>query len=1534
MGGGSSTVYGILFQILGSLSWVARLTLRGGKRRGRLSKAQLVLEPCDGGDLQIAGGRQRIVEQWKSRRTTRPWTIRDIIQDVLPDLFKAVRASEPDTSIFRFVTEGKCSDWSAARALFQWMNQSELPNDPIAKLDEAQRGRYYGARSKELTAREFFESIVVAFKRRKVVHETDDYVDVCQRTWKLLSRFEVKDQVPLASLKEDVETLVRNMHDGYQEDIPEKREQLCGLVLELSTKTGTTLSADQFLARAGLSLTALSNWQEVFRGLTEPSEGILANLLRYQRSSDVRSTFTWPDGKPILVITGASGQGKSWRLAAIGNAALGEGNAVAVVRATGTAKETLQRASDFVWKQGFRRQRPLELDSVACNLRECAEDLPPEWLTLVIDEASDIRETRELLEYPWAAHGIRAAIAVSQHVRSQLKDELAIRARVEQVEDFTPLQLREFLKRRGRKWEELPHDMKHILLRPLLAELYCRASHEPSWKPTNEYELFSAVWEQANRHPRTMPDDMANLRELVQATTAGKQSYPWDRRTCREFGLDQEAIQRLVDVGWLERSDRIRVWHSRLLDWAVAEGLVDDLHRNGDSALERVKCVAQADHFAPGPFGMEALNYVPMDLMWLVCHPDNGVLDLAHKVLATLEETAFNDYSKRTTLYSGLVPTLGMRVVPVVIRHVRNKSPTVCGTYPHHLANALLKIAKQSNTTVADHAAAMLSDESLGMRLAGSRVLCVHPTAKALDDLLRLLTETRELQSSAPSEKSNALWNLERCARSAFHRCASLDVDWLEPQLTNQNDPKTLSELAGVLARCEGDRTDAVWASTKDRLFEEFPNGDANLVLCIDRFQEASKVGLLEAWCQSEDAGIRGNSFEALAAIAPERAITAIIAATPKELGWHPMYWLPVLLSSHRQQMIDQLGQAMASSHDAAVTIGLLPDDCVPLLDSEWAATLMTVLESCIQSWSRSDETNERKLHQLLQVLSTIRSPHLLDQLRTSAGSSLERSLVSVTSRWLQEYYSYQFQIENAIEVLLRIGGRGFTSTVNHMLASTHKPVRRDGLELALVQPDGTTRRTIRDIALTHEVDDGKIPDVVVLRDKSEKVLAQLGEDASLVEVSLFREIDVFSRSGRRRSHGPMKDEVIRPAVEALQSSDDELRRHACLTIGLSGRLDLIPRLHEVIQKSESGTRVVLGALFGLAGLSANDEESIRMYADHLRIDDDHRFVAANGLLRADTPEARQRLLQELHGFSAYNPLSLDERILFALARFPDTREAAVRILRVSILVANDFSGMFRSPEYLELFGECADEDTEEALRHEADPPEIGTHVNGHRAAAIRGLAKRDSEAAFDSASRALVDAKHERSAYADILVEIDSKKAVPILCKQFKIEKNRLVRRAIGLALRTAEHNAQVLKFAESWLLSGDADDRCRAAQLARWMGPPFLEASLRSAVGDERIAYSRWSICHTLVEFQRQKDAAELLERLQSADGIDAWCYLDALFTSVDPAFLGRRNDPLWIGPSLDNFPDYLRRRTNDLYGKWLKKTVDDAKFPEEDD
>src|SRR5437773_2459590 len=92
--GGPSTIYGIRYQMLWSLLRAVHLRFDVVARdddAGGITAAQLILEPRGGGgDLQEVGRGRRIVQQLKAKSGGGTWSLAEIVQDILPDLYLAV----------------------------------------------------------------------------------------------------------------------------------------------------------------------------------------------------------------------------------------------------------------------------------------------------------------------------------------------------------------------------------------------------------------------------------------------------------------------------------------------------------------------------------------------------------------------------------------------------------------------------------------------------------------------------------------------------------------------------------------------------------------------------------------------------------------------------------------------------------------------------------------------------------------------------------------------------------------------------------------------------------------------------------------------------------------------------------------------------------------------------------------------------------------------------------------------------------------------------------------------------------------------------------------------------------------------------------------------------------------------------------------------------------------------------------------------------------------------------------------------------
>ena len=168
--GGSSTLYGVLYQLLGSLHHAVYLRLQ--RRRDRVLGARIVVEPTGGGGdlrIELPHGR-RIVEQWKARTTGKAWSLKEIIDKVFPDLYLDPALNRPDDRTeYVFATEGWPNE--EAQAFFDRLR------DPLTGLHRGDRT--------------VLRKMAAAVRRRKQFRTEPDSLTY-PKLRRLLSRFEIR----------------------------------------------------------------------------------------------------------------------------------------------------------------------------------------------------------------------------------------------------------------------------------------------------------------------------------------------------------------------------------------------------------------------------------------------------------------------------------------------------------------------------------------------------------------------------------------------------------------------------------------------------------------------------------------------------------------------------------------------------------------------------------------------------------------------------------------------------------------------------------------------------------------------------------------------------------------------------------------------------------------------------------------------------------------------------------------------------------------------------------------------------------------------------------------------------------------------------------------------------------------------------------------------------------------------------------------------------------------------------------------------
>ncbi len=214
--GGPSTITGVKYQMLWCLLRAVQMhvsTVTVDDTRG-MTHAGLLLEPRNGGDVQEIGKATRRVVQLKTRSSGSSWSLREVVADVLPDLYRAVDLDKRDSS-YDFITEGKMGQWQDVYTFFQSLCRPAPTHNLLDALDDEQPLRFtrqqtsrQSSHSKSLplfqsaiayTQRTMFAEIVRSLREVKAIRDGESEEQTQRKVWSLLGGFCFRGEHSLAS---------------------------------------------------------------------------------------------------------------------------------------------------------------------------------------------------------------------------------------------------------------------------------------------------------------------------------------------------------------------------------------------------------------------------------------------------------------------------------------------------------------------------------------------------------------------------------------------------------------------------------------------------------------------------------------------------------------------------------------------------------------------------------------------------------------------------------------------------------------------------------------------------------------------------------------------------------------------------------------------------------------------------------------------------------------------------------------------------------------------------------------------------------------------------------------------------------------------------------------------------------------------------------------------------------------------------------------------------------------------------------------
>ena len=295
--------YNASIPALHHLGWMSSVSLSGTLNGTDIWDARLVLEPRQGGDARADASGVYLVEQYKTREDG-TWAIAEIVS-VLGNLRQAVSPALPSSARYRFVTDGRPGQLEPLTAFLAHVKLVTIPDD----LDRTEKRTF--SKNLVLTDREFFDHVVSATRAAAESPARDEHATVLH----LLAHFELV----FGSSGDAQSAAVENLLRRYAPDLGDERgirQRLIEVLIETLSKGEALLDLpkiDAMFRNVGLNTERLHRLARLAETLSARTHRRLSRV-GYRSGRDVRNPPRWPENKPVLLIEGASGAGKTWQL--------------------------------------------------------------------------------------------------------------------------------------------------------------------------------------------------------------------------------------------------------------------------------------------------------------------------------------------------------------------------------------------------------------------------------------------------------------------------------------------------------------------------------------------------------------------------------------------------------------------------------------------------------------------------------------------------------------------------------------------------------------------------------------------------------------------------------------------------------------------------------------------------------------------------------------------------------------------------------------------------------------------------------------------------------------------------------------------------------------------------------------------------------------------------------------------------------------------------------------------------------------------
>lgn len=1489
--GGQWNFSGVLYQLLVTLKSGLTAVVEEVALDRDSASVRIVVEPDKGGDAQTIDVGKRTVDQIKIRRGTDPWTTRTIIEAVLPDLFKATGDKSAQTR-FRFLTDNLEGTTAFASFLATVRNFDAQGKGP-ANLDTLERPFRWGAE------RVSPESL---FTRIGSVLDAPD-----AEVWTFLTAIDIVGWSQ-AAISGEIDAILTELV-SEREEVGIKRKALLMHLLSLGT-AGGSISAEALLMAVDLSAARLTLARRLPQILSDQVRQAVQST-GYIPAVDVRvptGGFT----APLNVLSGDSGQGKTWRLCRAAVSVGEAGGCALLLPAKGKLGDIEKKIVELTWLQAF--DRPLPLARVAERLGPKLADETGVWLTLFLDDLADPALALELAHAPWASLGVRVVITAQHRTTRVLTHHVEALSEIA-VPNFTLAEVRDYLARSQRDPNLVPDDVLLSLARPVMAAIYCKIPGSAQWTAVSEYELVDRYWQWATTMAKTQPfhaSDGYALLKLAGDLFGPRPIYPWTPSVAERLMLSADVRDRLITVGILQEttSGDLKVAHDRILNWAAALE-IERRFLEGELTVDGVsELLVRMDSIATqrgDPIGRR-LGYVIHDLFWKLAKSvkpeDVGTLAL----LSVRSGAASREHEH---FFEAGLGSMGTDIIPALAWLAREPYDKGERLLPHHIAKALVAIASGAPSEVAEIAHRLVLENREHSRTVGLIVLKSVAAPKALDLLWTINCERNLAMIAAKGDGEQ--WSVCRRAKDqsydALSRAVRADPEWLKAKSQSVATAEDAEQLIWLMLGPEVHVAKPIWLEAKGRLLAQIPSGSHSIPRIVRYFRDGEELGRLEIGLAKAQPMAAALWFDALVVLAPERALALLPSLTSRDLSGTSHWWLQGLVRRVGPVAHLRLAETIGVGSDDPLLgrrdLAMLYSGQEDLLDGPTFDLLIDSLEACLELELQGQAELPGVRRHLRSLIASANTPVLLHRLSARKGGRFERLICEragarpgrgsmMVDREGGEYH----------RILAAIGGDGYDALVLAEMNRESLHGRTDGVTAATWTRSAQVRERLE--ALVEGADGDTYRQIQLMH-----ALAAHRADAGL-RAMVQGGSPVFLRAVEIRADGPPWSDQELAKVESLLKSHDVKERR--LGINLCGFLDLdqagalLSSIVEGPAPAEDEADLIWNVLRHLGYYRPSFLPLVKAKLTY----DDGGHAMASYLAWSGDAVARQAVVDWLTAHALIELQSSLLPIAFQLVEFEDSAAGARAFLK---RVWKRGLGWGAEGRILAILAEAGDNEAGAAM--DAIAYQRPRRGEGAVVAAIRAVGRTSPTEAIAAAERFYRQTR--ASAAVHLLLELNAPAGMAILLGDYPTAPVP-VRHQIGRLLRRAAPLDALVEQLDEMSLQGQSRLREAAAELAGWLPYETSVAFLDRLADDEAEAVEKAALT-ALRQRQADADCAALIGAIAGQVKARQWAWLNALIERGDPAHLSDANDPRSIHTLLDQLGDEFREEASTLLDKRTK-------------